>query len=314
MPASARLLLAALIGVGGVLGACTEPSADWLGPGGTVAVHRAPFADDAFGRAVSVWRPPGYDTTRADGYPVLYVQGSRPLLRADGTTRRALDTLARRVEAGRLPPVLVVGLPRGERRLREVLPRVPFYLQPDSVWRPFRRRRGRPLADAYLQYLYEEVTAFVNRRYHTDPAASRTLIAGTGVDGLFALYAVAKIPFAFGGAALWSPDWTPGRPGADTAFVTSFRDYLAGQWGALRSARLYLDHVAGAREAFAPHRAVLDSFVRARGLPADRWAVRPVGRRDSSWPGRVEAALRFLLDRPPPRDDRFFNPFPPSND
>jgi hypothetical protein len=261
-----------------------------------------------------VWVPPGYDTTRAEGYPVLYVQDGERLFgarSASGGDWRIDNILAPLIRTGRLPPLLVVGVHGSEHRLREYLPAVPFYLQPDSLRRPLQRRLGQPRSNQYLQYLYEDVTMFVRQRYHVDAAAARTFIAGRGVGGLCALYAVAKMPFAFGGAAVFAPDWTPGRPGTDTAFVTAYRDYLAGQWGGLRSARLYFDYPAGPEgRASGPHWHVLTSFFRTRGLPRDQWTLRGVEAAPgtAAWNQRFEAAVRFLMDAPAPEPSPFFHP------
>lgn len=282
---------------------------------GTLNVHTIPASVSVVERTVSVWLPPGYDTLRTDGYPVLYVQDGQYLFRpgdGDDTDWRVDETLAPLIEEGTLPPVIVVGVHSTDRRLREYVPTTPFYLQPDSVWRPFRRRHGRPLGDEYMQHLYEDVIPFVHGRYHVTSDPSGMFIAGTDVGGVFALYAAAKMPFSFGGAAALSPDWTPGRTGADTAFVTAFRDYWAGQWDALRSARLYVDHTADSLgRAFGSHRRILRSFLRTRGFPREQWRIRRVGtghRREATRPERVEAAVRFLLDAPRPLSDQFFVP------
>jgi len=175
----------------------------WSGPAGevrgTLHTHRIAEAEGGPAHTVSVWLPPGYDTTGAEKYPVLYVQDGERLFRpeaTDGPDWQVDEILSRLIATGRLPPLIVVGVHSSERRLREYMPAVPFYLQPDSLRRPLQRRIGRPLTNEYLQYLYEDVTMFVRQRYHADPAASRTFIAGQGVGGLCALYAVAKMPFA----------------------------------------------------------------------------------------------------------------------
>lgn len=297
----------------------------WSGPAGevrgTLHTHRIAEAEGGPAHTVSVWLPPGYDTTGAEKYPVLYVQDGERLFRpeaTDGPDWQVDEILSRLIATGRLPPLIVVGVHSSERRLREYMPAVPFYLQPDSLRRPLQRRIGRPLTNEYLQYLYEDVTMFVRQRYHADPAASRTFIAGQGVGGLCALYAVAKMPFAFGGAALFAPDWTPARPGTDTTFVTAYRDYLAGQWGALQSARFYFDYPAGPTgRAFAPHWGVMASFFRTRGLPRGQWTVREVegaAPGTPAWDERFEAAVRFLMDAPAPEPSPFFQPPAPSRE
>jgi hypothetical protein len=312
MSTSVRLVLAVLLVAGGLwMGyrAWSGPSAEVRG---TLHTHSIGASEPGMDHTVSVWLPPDYDTTRAEGYPVLYVQDGERLFQPDeGTDWCVDDRLSRLIAARRLPSLLVVGVHSSERRLREYLPAVPFYLQPDSLRRPVQQRIGRPRSNAYLQYLYENVTMFVRRQYHVDPAASRTFIAGSGLGGLVALYATAKMPFAFGGAAVFSPDWTPGRPGADTAFVTAYRDYLAGQREALRSARLYFDYTTAPSErAFVPHRSIMTAFLRDPRFSRDQWTVRRIDAASSeaAWPDRIEAAIRFLMDAPARKPSPFFQP------
>lgn len=313
MSTFARSVLAILLVGGGVWAGYWAWSGTADEVRGTLNVHTIASSVSVSDRTVSVWLPPGYDTLRTEGYPVLYVQDGQQLFRPDGGTDWRVDeTLAPLIAKGILPPVIVVGIHSTDQRLREYLPTTPFYLQPDTVWRPFRRRHGRPLGNEYMQHIYEDVIPFVHGRYHVTSDPSGMFIAGTDVGGLFALYAAAKMPFSFGGAAALGPDWTPGRAGADTAFVTAFRDYWAGQWDALRSARLYVDHVPDSLgRSFGPHRRILRSFLRTRGFPAEQWRLRRVGtghRRKATQAERIEAAVRFLLDAPPTHSDQFFVP------
>lgn len=315
MATSVRTVLALLLIAGGVwIGYRAWSGAAGEDPG-TLHRHTISASVAIADRTVSVWLPPGYDTLRTDGYPVLYAQDGEHLFRADateGTDWAVEETLSRLITEEGLPPLIVVGVHSTDQRLREYMPTTPFYLQPDSVRQSFRRQRGRPLGDEYMQHLYEDVIPFVHQRYHVTSDPSGMFIAGTDVGGLFALYAAAKMPFAFGGAAALGPDWTPGRTGADTAFVTAFRDYWAGQREALRSARLYIDHVPDSSgRASARHRRVVRSFLRTRGFPRGQWHLRRAGRgrqRGATRAERIEAAVRFLLDAPPASSDRFFVP------
>lgn len=315
MSSPVRVLLATLLIAGSVwIGYRAWSGLAGEGPG-TLHRHTISASVAVADRTVSVWLPPGYDTLRADGYPVLYAQDGQHFFGSgttEGTEGRVEEILVQRIEEGTLPPLIVVGVHSTDRRLREYLPTTPFYLQPDSVWRPFRRQQGRPLGDEYMQHLYEDVIPFVHQRYHVTSDPSGMFIAGTGVGGLFALYAAAKMPFSFGGAAAFAPDWTPGRTGADTAFVTAFRDYWSGQREALRSARLYVNPAPDSSgRAFGPHRQIVRSFLGTRGFSRKQWAVRRIGaaeRSEATRAERVEAAVRFLLDAPPASSDQFFVP------
>jgi enterochelin esterase-like enzyme len=292
--------------------ACTSSSTDATVTDGTLRVHASVSSEHVIARTVSVWLPPGYDSTRAQGYPVLYMHDGQNLFRADsanfGVEWQVDETLTDLIEARAVPPVIVVGLHSTDRRTREYLPETPFRLQPDSVQRALRREMAPKvdsvdiLSDEYLHFLVEEVKPFVDRRYNTDPATANTFVAGSSMGGLVSIYALAEYPEVFAGAAGLSTHWALTRTRTDTAFAVAFRNYLDERLPALRSKRLYFDHGTRTLDSlYAPHQAIIDSVLVARDFPADQWTSRVfegAEHHERAWAARFDSVATFLLPAP----------------
>lgn len=292
--------------------ACTSSSNESAVTDGDLRVHEAFSSDHVIPRTVSVWLPPGYDSMRAAGYPVLYMHDGQNLFRPDsanfGVEWQVDETLATLIEAGSVPPTIVVGLHSTDRRTREYLPKTPFRLQPDSVQRALQNEvvveadSVEILSDAYLRFLVDEVKPFVDRRYNTDPATASTFVAGSSMGGLISLYALAEYPEVFAGAAGLSTHWALARTRTDTAFAVAFREYLDERLPDLRSKRLYFDHGTRTLDSlYAPHQAIIDSFLVDRDFPDDQWTSRVfegAEHHERAWAARFDSVATFLLLNP----------------
>lgn len=312
MPPRIPFALTVMAGIVLAIGAaCTSPSSESAGADGDLRVHVSFASEHVIPRTVSVWLPPGYDSTRAAGYPVLYMHDGQNLFRADsanfGVEWQVDETLADLVEAGAVPPTIVVGLHSTHRRTREYLPRTPFRRQPDSVQRALRNEVASEsdsvdlLSDAYLRFLVDEVKPFVDRHYNTRPGTANTYVAGSSMGGLISLYALAEYPDVFAGAAGLSTHWALARTRTDTAFAVAVRDYLDERLPALRSKRLYFDHGTRTLDSlYAPHQAIIDSFL-ARNFPDDQWTSRVFDgaeHHERAWAARFDSVATFLLPSP----------------
>jgi predicted alpha/beta superfamily hydrolase len=108
-----------------------------------------------------------------------------------------------------VPPVIVVGIVNGSDRLHDMTP-TPI----GSSIAEFKTGGG---ADAFADFIINEVLPLVRRKYRTLPT---TVITGHSAGGLFSLYAAAARPGAFQGTvatspALWYNDALPAREFAD---------------------------------------------------------------------------------------------------
>jgi predicted alpha/beta superfamily hydrolase len=108
-----------------------------------------------------------------------------------------------------VPPVIAVGIVNGADRLHDMTPK-----PVGSSVADFKTGGG---ADAFADFIINEVLPLVRRKYRTLPTI---VITGHSAGGLFALYAAATRPGAFQGTvatspALWYNDALPAREFAD---------------------------------------------------------------------------------------------------
>ena len=148
-------------------------------------------------RAVRVWLPPGYDQAD-ERYPVLYLHDGQNLFDPEtafkkGEHWRVGETAAALMAAGRIPPLIIVGIDNtGPQRLHEYT-------------HTYDRRRGGGEADRYGQLLVGELKPFIDREYRTQPDPSHTGIGGSSLGGLVSLYLALKYPDVFSRVAVMSP-------------------------------------------------------------------------------------------------------------
>jgi predicted alpha/beta superfamily hydrolase len=109
-----------------------------------------------------------------------------------------------------VPPVIVVGIANGADRLHDMTPK-----PVGSSVAEFKTGGG---ADAFADFILNEVLPLVRRKYRTVPT---TILTGHSAGGLFALYAAATRRGAFQGTiatspALWYNDSLPATEFADS--------------------------------------------------------------------------------------------------
>lgn len=161
------------------------------------AFHSEHLPED---RDVTVYLPPGYEESAAAGtrYPVLYLHDGQNLFYPDaafnkGEHWRVGETATALVEAGRLQPLIIVGIANtGKQRLHEYTP-------------THDRRRGGGAADAYGRLIVEELKPFIDATYRTHTDATHTGLGGSSLGALVSLYLGLKYPEVFGRLALLSP-------------------------------------------------------------------------------------------------------------
>jgi predicted alpha/beta superfamily hydrolase len=163
--------------------------------------HSAFLPDD---RDILVWTPPGYQESAATRYPALYMHDGQNLFDPDtafhkGQHWRVGETATELVEAGRIEPLIIVGIANaGEKRIEEYTPTE-------------EARLGGGLAREYGRMLIEEVKPFVDRTYRTLPDAQHTGIGGSSLGGLVTLHLGFTHPSVFSRLAVLSPSVWWGR-------------------------------------------------------------------------------------------------------
>jgi predicted alpha/beta superfamily hydrolase len=275
-------------------------------------MHRAVSSAHVIPRNVAVWLPPGYDSMRADGYPVLYMQDGQNLFSPDsanfGVEWQVDETLTELITEGAVSPVIVVGIYSTDRRTQEYVPEDPFRRQPDAVQRALRNEFASEadtvalLSDEYLRFIVDELKPFIDARYHTDPGTARTYVAGSSLGGLISLYALAEYPDVFAGAAGMSTHWALAGTRTNTAYAEAFREYLSERMPALQTKRIYFDHGTRTLDSlYAPHQATIDSLFATSDFPDSQWTSRRLEgamHHERSWAARFDSTAAFLLPTP----------------
>ncbi len=180
-------------------------------------------------RDVVVWLPEGYQT--GDSCDVLYMHDGNMLFDATTTWNRrewqvdeVTDSL---IQAGLIRPCIVVGIYNTDDRLTEYFPA--------KTWQHVAEtdRKDADLkkltADAYLQFIVEELKPFIDQRYKPLTTREHTFMMGSSMGGLISLYALCEYPQVFGGVACLSshlsmahlPNGVDGEP-----WATGFRNYV----------------------------------------------------------------------------------------
>lgn len=241
-------------------------------------------------RRLVVYLPPGYETERHRRYPVIYFHDGQnifdPATAAYGTAWRA-DLIAERLlRAGRLPPVLMVGVDNTPARHDE------YTLHHDG------QRKEGGLGHLYGRFLFEEVKPLIDAEYRTLPGREDTTLIGSSLGGLITLSLGWKHPDMFANCGALSPSlwWCGGQ---------LLKEWEKSDLDWMRSLRFWVD--MGTRES-SLRRALHPGMVRLRWLQElfDRASLVP-GRdyyyqevaggehNEASWAARLDKVLLFFL-------------------
>jgi len=149
-------------------------------------------------RDILVYLPPGYEEDQDTRYPVLYMHDGQNLFDAAtsfiGVEWSVDETVTRMVEAGKVRPLIVVGIENTSDRVFEYTP------APD-------RSRGGGGASLYADFVLDEVKPFIDRTYRTLPDRESTGVAGSSLGGLVSLYLAWSHPDVFSRVAAMSTSY-----------------------------------------------------------------------------------------------------------
>jgi predicted alpha/beta superfamily hydrolase len=156
------------------------------------------YAPPIDGRTINIILPRGYDSHPWKRYPVIYFQDGQNITNgadAFGNGAWDADVSARReTAAGRMREAILVGIYNyPERRRWEYNPPTDTY--PGEL-------AGR--ADAYLNFLVNNVRPTLDVNYRTLNDPRNTMVAGSSMGGIFSIYAGLETN-VFGGVLAMSP-------------------------------------------------------------------------------------------------------------
>ncbi len=279
--------------------------ADWRGSGvlGTL-VYWTDVKSAFLGptRNVEIWLPPGYDSSKTVGYPVLYMSDGQnlfdPRIANTGVDWGVDEAVVRLVTHGVIPPIIVVGVWNSNLRGREYSP-----------WHD---------APNYARFLIEELLPKVNASFRTLTGPANTAVMGSSMGGLLGFYLVAHHPETFGACGCLSTGFPLSEAIADryftgvtavaTADTTPYivRDIAAG-FTVPRGTRYWFDYgTLGIDSTFGPSHEAVRHWLLRQGLVEGRdFVVRRydgVAHNEAAWRARLEDPLTFLFaDRKRPR-------------
>lgn len=242
-------------------------------------------------RDVIVYLPPGYDSAKSRRYSVFYMHDGQNLF--DGATSfipgqewRVDETTERLIAAGKIEPLIVVGVYNTKDRIDEYTPAA------DAKY----KMGGK--ADLYGRMLVEELKPFIDSRYRTKRDAKHTGLAGSSLGGLASLYLALKYPNVFGRAAVVSPSvWFAGKQ------IVHYVESLPRK----PNVRIWMD--MGTKEGRTPEEAqqsIADARLLREALLSKGWKLgkdldyfeaEGAEHNEAAWAARVEAILAFLFPR-----------------
>lgn len=282
----------------------------------TVTAGRLVFHDDIPSqnitpRRIAVWLPDGYEQGD-DRYAVIYMHDGQNLFDAATTSyghEWGVDEVVTDLMAqGKLPRTIVVGIWNTDNRWAEYTPaKVLDAASWRTRWSIFANSLGqKPVSDAYLRYLVQDVKPFIDRTYRTRPDPAHTVTIGSSSGALIATYAMLEYPQVFGGAAAVSAHWRS----VGTEFqswwdgeVTPLQamiNYVAGSFPADGAHRLYFDHgTLNLDASYPPEHAAMTAALAAKGLVPDRdfmaRGFEGADHNEQSWRARLDVPLLYLL-------------------
>ncbi len=151
------------------------------------------------GRPLSIYLPPGYDSAQKQGtkrFPVIYFYDGQDVF----TSLGAAQILDDYIRAGRIQPVIMVGVHSSAQRSSETIPYHDAWIQ--ANW-----GSAGPRAQEFATLLKDRIVPAIDAEYYTDKRAESRAIMGFSLGGLFAGWCGVKYPETFGSVVCFSPSF-----------------------------------------------------------------------------------------------------------
>lgn len=264
-------------------------------------------------RNIDVWLPANYDPKKK--YRVIYMHDGQNLFDSNlafGKQEWRVDeTMDSLLQTQKIEPCLVVGIwNSGATRHAEYFPEA---FLPD-VQEPFRSDfvqntlQGKPLSDAYLKFIVEELKPFIDRSYSTIPGKEGTFILGSSMGGLLSVYAWCQYPEVFSGAGGLSVAWV-GKAEKNYELPLAAFQYLSKNIPGPLGRKIYMDHGDLEMDTmYGVYQPFVDVIFQRKGyfggaIKSTKYANS--GHNERDWARILPGALEFLVGKPPMQEAEF---------
>ena len=258
---------------------------------------------------LSIWLPPGYDTS-STRYRVLYMHDAQnlfdPALSNFNKVWAADQAMMTHAGETKEEPWIIVGIwSPGVDRYRQYLPQ-PAYAAAGQDLRAKMDEdaQGRIVSRAYIDWIAGTLRPWVNRSFRTLTSRDETAIIGSSMGGLISLYAFLEHPDIFGRAGCVSTHWPAIAPqhvdATDPEVVSIWKAMIAEKLGEANQRRVWFDHgTATLDQYYPPYQREIDTLMEALGWERGKhWKSRSypgAEHEENAWAARLPEVLRWVL-------------------
>lgn len=222
---------------------------------------------------------------------------------AFGNTEWGLDeALCQLITAGRIPPIIVVGVWNTPQRRSEYYPtdvyeRLPeckrLLVQPDGA-EAFAR------GNEYLSFLTSELIPWMQHYFRTTSVPALTFIGGSSMGGLISAYALCRYPEHFGGVICLSTHWVGNFVTTHDEVISDvFAGYIAQHLPEPGLHRVYMDYGSATIDAYyAKAQDKIDEAMRDKGYGSFDWTTRffeGAAHHENDWRERIHIPLEWMF-------------------
>jgi enterochelin esterase-like enzyme len=212
------------------------------------------------------------------------------------------------MQSGGWMPTLILGVWNREgQRYAEYFPEKALALASPDAREGYVKgeAQGRPMADAYLRFIAEELLPRVESRWGPRADGTGVMVSGASMGGLISLYALCEYPQVFSGAACLSTHWisvAPSRSEQDKRKEDLSRAFLAYLQQRLPRAgaghRIWVDRGDDALDSlYEPGLRQFEALLHERGYGQSDGTARVfkgTGHNEADWSKRFAQALAFI--------------------
>lgn len=300
-----RALLAVLLWLGAAMPAQAAPTGSFVDLPRVESANIPPVH-------VTIWLPPGYQRPGAR-FPVIYMHDGQnvffPALSGYNKVWAADKAMLGLIADGATRGAIIVAVWHpGEARARQYFPQQLYEnLPPDLRVEADQFLNGPVRSDSYLKFLVTELKPMIDRRYRTLGDRANSFVVGSSMGGLISLYAIARYPAIFGGAACVSTHWPLAAPervdAARTGAVLGVWDrFIAEDLGAPGRRRIWFDHGDQTLDRFyGAYQAEIDRKLARigwqRGRDFESRSYPGAAHEENAWAARLPEIFAWLLGK-----------------